>query len=213
MTATPSPTLRYLAPLLLAIAATLAAANWYFEPAKVAGWTTVLVTVAGIALVLWLLPWGMEKAAEANGWNSALRNGVDSIRGAVVFASLMLMARLGPNLAESLELVGPDALDEFGRRGTMVLTGLFFVFTGNSVPKIMTPLSACHSEAEAAKAQAVQRFLGWTWVLMGFGFAIPWLVLPVDIAEPLSTTIMFGGILTGATKVFMSWRAHRPRPN
>lgn len=209
MTQTPSPTLRVAAPLLLATAAALAAAEWYFDPAKASNVVVALATMTGIALVLWLLPRSMERAAAASGWNTSRRNGVDSIRGAVVFASLILIAGLGPDVAVGLGLVDPGIGGEFGRRGAMVLTGLFLMLTGNAMPKTLTPLSSACCGGDAAKTQAFQRFFGWTWVLMGLGFTIVWLTLPVEIARPVSMTLVVLAILLVATAMIRMVRANR----
>jgi hypothetical protein len=37
----------------------------------------------------------------------------------------------------------------------------------------------------------VQRFAGWTFVLTGLAFAAAWLVLPPDVAEPVSVAFIF----------------------
>lgn len=203
----PSPTLRFLAPLMLALAAASAVANWYLEPAGVSVWA-VLVVMTVMALVLWLLPRGMAHAAATRGWTSSMKSGVDSVRSAIVFASLMMLAAMVPNLLESLGLDRP-ALDEIDKRGTMVLLGLFMASTGNAMPKTLTPLSATACEGDVARSQAFQRFFGWTWTLMGLAFSIVWLTLPLDLAKPVSVTFVFGAILIVATAMVRLVRAHR----
>jgi hypothetical protein len=43
--------------------------------------------------------------------------------------------------------------------------------------------------------QAFQRFAGWTWVLTGLSFALVWMVLPIDLAKPLSVAIIVCGMV------------------
>jgi hypothetical protein len=199
---TPSPTLRYLAPLMLATAAAMAAANWYFEPARAARWATVLGVTAGMALVAWLVSKGVHKVAEAQGWTASLCNGVDSIRGAIVFGCLMMMAGLGRNFAIGLGLGGAADFEDMSKRLTQVLTGLFFVWMGNAMPKALTPLSGAQCSGDPIKAQAFQRFLGWTWVLTGVGYSISWLVLPIGVAKPAGLTGLLIGMGITITATF-----------
>jgi hypothetical protein len=201
---TPSPTLRYLAPMLLAAAASMAAANWYFEPARASRWATVLGVMAAMALVAWLVSRGMQKVAEVQGWTASLCNGVDSIRGAIVFAALMMMADIGENLATGLGFGAVADFDELSKRLTQVLTGLFFVWMGNNMPKALTPLSAAQCSGDAIKSQAFQRFMGWTWVITGLGYSISWLILPMGSAKPVAMTCLFVGMgvtITGTIRL------------
>ena len=191
---TPSPTLRYLAPLMLAMTAAMAAANWYLEPARASRWATVLGVTAAMALIAWLVSRGMQKVAEANGWTASLCGGIDSIRGAIVFAALMMMAGLGDNLAAGLGFGVVADFDDLSRRLTQVLTGLFFVWMGNNMPKALTPLSAAQCSGDAIKSQAFQRFVGWTWVITGLAYSISWLVLPMGSAKWVAMTCLFLGM-------------------
>jgi len=89
-------------------------------------------------------------------------------------------------------------------RVTMVLLGLYYVVSGNALPRRFTARAA--QRPNAARTQAVQRFAGWTFVLAGLAFALAWIVLPTDVAEPLSVAFLLGGSLT----VFVrSYRACR----
>jgi len=90
----------------------------------------------------------------------------------------------------------------------MVLLGAFFVFTGNALPKMITPLSTLR--CDAAKAQALQRFSAWAWVIAGLGFAYVWLVLPVKVAEPVSVVVLLGATLLIAVHTVRACRPSRP---
>ena len=198
----PSPTLRYLAPLMLATAAAMAAANWYFEPARAARWATALGVFAAMALVAWLVSRGMQKVAEAQGWSASLCGGVDSIRGAIVFASVTMMADFGPRLASGLGFGGAADFEDVSTRLTQAVTGLFFVWMGNAMPKALTPLSGPQCSGDPMKAQAFQRFVGWTWVLTGLAYSISWLILPLSLAKPVALTCLFVGMGITITATF-----------
>ena len=191
---TPSPTLRYLAPLMLATTAAMAATAWYFEPARAAGWATVLGITTAMALVAWLVSQGVQKVAEVQGWSASLCGGIDSIRGAIVFGSLMMMMSLGSKLATGLGVDGAADFQDLSQRLTNVVTGLFFIWMGNAMPKALTPLSGPQCSGDPIKAQAFQRFVGWTWVLTGLAYSISWLMLPAGFAKPVALTCLFVGM-------------------
>jgi len=79
-------------------------------------------------------------------------------------------------------------------RVTMVLLGLYYVVSGNALPRRFTARAA--QRPNSARIQAGQRFAGWTFVLAGLAFALAWIVLPKDVAEPLSVAFLVGGSLT-----------------
>jgi hypothetical protein len=186
MTAATTPVSGYLASFLLVLTALLAAGNWYLEPDRAGAWTAAVVFLMVLTLALWtaLRRWrdipARRQAADA------VRNGL----AAIVFAALMMAAPLAAKLAYALGAIEDKDL---AQRLTMVTLGAFFMFTGNAMPKMLPPVSAV--QCDGAKAQAVRRFTGWTWVVTGLAFAGVWLVLPVDIAEPVSLTVLLGGVL------------------
>jgi hypothetical protein len=169
---------RYLAPLLLALGAVLAAANWYLEPERIRNWRAALLVLACMGLMLRV---GLRHAST----EAAPRRAADAIRGSIIFAALMMAVSLSVKLLQAVGAVGDSDLSQ---RLTMVIMGVFFMFTGNAMPKMLTPLSEMH--CNGAKTQAFQRFAGWTFVLCGMSFAITWLVLPSDIAKPASVLLI-----------------------
>ena len=99
--------------------------------------------------------------------------------------------------------------NELSSRVTMAILGGYFVFTGNAMPKMLTPLSALRHDP--AMAQAFRRIGGWIWVLSGFGFTIAWLALPIDLATPVSVALLLGGtILYGAQMARLSRKDGAP---
>jgi Sec-independent protein secretion pathway component TatC len=178
----------YLAPGLLVLSMLLAGVNWYLQPARAGFWTSAIVVLGCMMLVFFL--------AHRRSENDARRRAADAIRQAIVFAGLMMAIPLSMSLATRLGAVH-DA--DLSRRMTMVLMGAFVAFTGNAMPKTLTPLSAL--QCDGAKVQAFQRFAGWTWVLSGVAFAIAWLVLPLDLAKPVSVVLLTSGMLVVALQL------------
>lgn len=96
---------------------------------------------------------------------------------------------------------------EFTRRAAMALLGAFLAFTGNRIPKTLTPLSAL--ACDAARMQALQRLSGWAWVLSGAAFAVVWLVFPIALAKPVSLALIVGATLIVVLHIA---RLHLTRP-
>jgi hypothetical protein len=191
----PSPS-RHLAPALLGIGAALAASNWSLDPERARAWIAALALFACLALVLRLTRGsaggGRARAA------ASLRNGV-------VFAALIVAVSLAATMARTLGLIDDG---ERPQRLAMAVVGAFFVFTGNALPKTLMPLSA--RQCGEATSQALQRFMGWTWVLMGLAFSAVWLALPIDAAKPVSIAAIAAGAIAVATRVVRA-RAMRRR--
>lgn len=187
---TSRPIWQYLAPSLLVLCTLLAAGSFYLEPKRPAAAVVVLLLVAGMTLVLLLVP------RRANG-EAARRRAEDGIRNGIVFACPIVATALGAKLAAGYGLAhGAD----ISWRATMALIAAFIVFTGNTIPKTLSPLSS--RECDAARVQSLQRFAGWTWVLTGLVLALAALVLPVQVAEALSFVLLPGAILIVAAQLF-----------
>jgi len=92
-------------------------------------------------------------------------------------------------------------------RAIMAILGAFLIFTGNGIPKALTPLAAM--QCDAAKVQAFQRFGGWTWVLAGFAIIFGWLVLPIPMAQVVTGLVL----PTAMILLGIQWmRLRRSRP-
>jgi|SRR5579863_3607245 len=184
-TATQSLSFR-LASSLLATSALLAVWNWYVQPQRASAWA---VTLAMIAIMMLATLAGRRSKSEAS------RRAADGITMGIVFAGLMLASSLGLKLAAALGATGhPD----LAQRMLMVILGAFFTVTGNALPKTLTPLAA---KCDGARVQAFQRLAGWTWVLTGLTFAMAWLALPLDLAQPVSLVLLLGGMLIIVTQI------------
>lgn len=173
----------YLSMALLVFGAALAGWNWYLRPESALAWGSTLFLFACMGVALFL-------ARRRHEDESAPNRAGDSIRGGVVFAGLIMVSSLGLKLATALgALQDPD----LARRAPLVLMGAFFVFSGNAMPKMLTPLSRLR--CDPARVQAFQRFTGWTWVLAGLALAVVWVVLPIDQARIATFVLMPSVIL------------------
>jgi hypothetical protein len=180
------PIASYVAPALLLLGALLAAGNWYVDPGRAAAWATVLLLLGGMTLALRAGPRRVKDEATR-------RHAADSIRSGILFAGAFVVVSLGATLATKLGIVsGPNV----PYRATMALMGAFLVFSGNSIPKTLTPLWAL--ECDPARVQAFRRVAGWTWVATGLSLAIAWLALPVPLAEALTFLLVPAAILITA---------------
>ena len=184
-----STTVRSLAPALVALAAILNVANWYLTPERSGAWAISLAFIVFLLLPLWLARRLASRGLDA-GW----------LWLGVVFASLMLIAGMGGTVAQAVGLIESQ---DMSRRITMALTGVFLAVIGNAMPKMLTPLSA---HCDGTKTQAFNRFSGWTWFMAGVTLAMVWLVLPLDVAKPLSTMVVLGAMLLVGGQLLRLWR-------
>ena len=90
------------------------------------------------------------------------------------------------------------------RRVVGILIGIDFIVNGNRLPKgrLVPP-----SSENSAVLQRFQRFLGWACVLAGVVFVLTWLVLPVRVADEVST---ISALLIFFAAMFLLWRRVRP---
>ena len=77
----------------------------------------------------------------------------------------------------------------------------------------MEALSAAHCSGDPARGQAFQRFVGWVFVLTGLGFTIAWLLLPLDVANPVAMTCLVVGMIITVSATLRLKRASRLRTN
>ena len=182
------PVSYYLAPVLLVLLAALAGANWYFQPARPGVAVSVVLLLIGMTLAYFF-------SLRLSG-DEVRRRAYDEIRNGIVFAGLIMLIPLSAKLAAAFGVIDDG---ELSRRVTMAVMGAFFVFTGNAIPKTLTPLSML--QCDPARVQSFQRFSGWTWVLTGLAYALAWLTLPLDLAKPVSVAVLMAGMVVILTQI------------
>jgi hypothetical protein len=187
---------RYVTPALLALGVFLAIANWSLTPERRGAWAITL----GL-LVFLVVPLAIARRLRSRG---ILSPSTDDISRGVGFAAVMMVIALSGKLLQTLGVIDDGSL---ARRLTMALVGVLLAMIGNATPKRLTPLSALG--CDGARNQAFQRFAGWTWFMAGLTFAMVWLVMPLDVAKPLSIVVIVAGMLLVATQLIRMARRHR----
>ena len=161
-----------IAPVALIVAA-LAAADCHVRPERALVWLTGLATMA----VIWLVAAVIDRSPSRTEAQRAY------LRLSVWTAGLMLAAAL------AVALVRGVGVEDGGlsKRGAGVATGLALAALGNALPKVAGPLAA--RRCSPAQMQSLQRFAGWSFTLAGLGYALVWMVGPVQRAETMSTML------------------------
>jgi hypothetical protein len=167
-----------LALAMMALPVILSAALWYLRPNR--AWAC--------AVCMLLLP--AACAMKTRFRNAEARKRISY---AMIFSSVVISVSLGSSLAAALGLIGEPTVHAIGDRLTNAFAGLFVVFLGNQLPKMLAPLP--DAPRDAAAMQSVRRRIGWTHVLSGLALAVLWLVLPIPLARPIGITIIVAGIL------------------
>ena len=184
---------RYVTPALMVLGAVLTIANWSLTPERSRAWAITL----GFLLFL-VVPFWIARRLRTSGLSAAW------LSGGVGLAALMLVVGLSGKLAQAQGAIDDQ---DVSRRLTSALVGVFLAAIGNATPKMLTPLSAM--ACDGARTQAFQRFSGWTWFMAGLTYAMVWLVLPLDVAKPLSAMVILGAVLLVAMQMFRLWRTRR----
>jgi len=73
-----------------------------------------------------------------------------------------------------------------------ILVGGFFIFFGNNIPKSIVPLNA--KNCSPAQYQALHRFIGWGFVLIGIANIGVHFFMPMEQADDVGRLIMWSGL-------------------
>jgi uncharacterized membrane protein YeiB len=177
----------------------LALANWNAQPDAAWKWSVAIVVLVVMVIARHVLQLALRRSSG----DAASERTFASASSAVVLGAVMVVIPLAVQLAETYGVLNdPDS----GKRTVMIIIGLYLAATGNSLPRLLPPVSAM--QGNAARAQAFQRLLGWTWVVFGLGFAIAWLVLPIDAAGPVSVALVAAAFIVTMVQVI---RLRKPR--
>ena len=177
----------------------LALANWNARPDAAWAWAAALATF----VVMIAVRHGWQLALRRSSGDAPSLRSFASVTTAVVFGALMMVIPLAVTLAHAYGLVDdPDS----GRRATMIIFGAYFAAFGNTLPRMLPPVSSM--PCDGARVQAFQRLAGWTWVLCGLGFATAWLTLPIDAAQPVSLALVAAAMIVTILQLL---RFRKPR--
>lgn len=165
----------------------LGAANWYLKPEGAGVWAIGMASMPVIwGIVIYLL----RRRPLAEYGDSERRFFAASVAsGGLILAGAMGVQLYGAISEVELELT---------RRVWGVAVGAFLVVIGNVMPKILTPLAALRCEAK--RAQSLQRFAGWSFLLAGLGYVAAWLILPVNQADIVATLSCLAAVVAVAVR-------------
>ena len=108
-----------------------------------------------------------------------------SVVGALGLAGLTLAVALAFRYAKARGLVTDP---EISTRVVTALYGLIVAWSGNMMPKTLTPLA--RMRCDPARHQVRQRRAGLAFVLAGIGWSVSWMVLPLPAAMPVSMLLL-----------------------
>lgn len=118
----------------------------------------------------------------------------------------LIVAGLLLGAAAVLSSLAPERINpEFAQRLIGMLMGAVVVLYSNAAPKALPRKLAtrCGSSGQ----QDFRRFAGWTLVLGGLGYALIWLIAPIEIANLLSGVLLAAAVLL--VLVRLAWVATR----
>ncbi len=173
--------------LLTFAAAAIGFSNWFLKPEAGAVWIIGSLSVP----VLWAIVAFMEQRRPLSDYSISEKN-IFTV--SVLSAAAMLVVAQGVHLIEFLGVSASDAID----RVWGVCVGAVLVGIGNATPKVLPPLNK--RQCSLQNSHAVQRFAGWALVLGGAGYALSWLMLPVESAGFAATASCLGAVIA------IAWR-------
>lgn len=113
------------------------------------------------------------------------------IYNSLVGAGLLVTGALAVTAAVSLEALAEDWSTRFG----MLSSALVLIVIGNGLPKKIEP--GC----SRTRGLAIQRLLGWTFVVTGLLAAVVWLTVPMELAKPVGLSLYGVAVLFGIVGV------------
>lgn len=180
--------------LVLAIAF-LASVNWALSPEQAHRWLAAALKLPLFCLVLTLVFLRMQRSS-ARSVDAQL-----SIQRYYRATLTMIVLALGIRDITALGLeiwveFGDHGIDlEFERRILGLATSLTFIIIGNTMPKILTPLSVLPLSL-AERVTSARRFVGTGWFVLGLTMAVAFLFLPLEHAKALVIWSIVVGSLT-----------------
>jgi uncharacterized membrane protein len=174
-------TFHILIALTVAINLSLGITNWLIDPQYAWRW------FAGIMYMpsMWIFViWTLNRRPLSQYSTTERRFFIASI----LAASLLIFLAFSLRLIEHFDVFNMAAIDRVWGIGI----GLFLAAFGNTIPKVLRPLSA--KQCAGAETQSVQRFAGWAFVLAGLTYAVLWIFMPTKQAEDVTIYIVMAAL-------------------
>lgn len=133
--------------------------------------------------------------------SQATNKPVSHVRRALRGAALVIF------VAAALRLASPEYLSpDLAIRLSGVLLGLVVIANANNVPKALP--RRMPAGLNAAEEQSERRFVGWSLVLGGLGYAATWLLAPIDRANTIAGLLLAATLIIAIGRVVLG----RSRP-
>jgi len=191
--------LHYIIALITLLVTGLGISNWYFNPEKVIGWSIgigfMLLGWVIVALILSKRPLSTFGKDERRYFSAS-----------IIAAGLIIATAMGLKLLANLTTLDLSLVERFWG----VTMGAVLIVMGNMMPKILSPLT--HQHCAHRKAQSVQRFAGWSFVLAGLAYAAAWLVLPEQQAGTVATLICLFSVILVILRCAWAFKAPSKLP-
>lgn len=162
--------------LLILLGFVFGALAWSQHPEAAAFWLTGMLTLP----VAWSLV-ALTGALPGPDRPDARRHIYNSLVGGAV----LMTAVLGVKAAATLEAIPQDWSTRFG----MLATALVLIVIGNGLPKKLEP--GC----SRTRGLAIQRLLGWTFVVTGLVAVVIWLSIPMAFAKVAGLALYGAAVL------------------
>jgi len=184
---------RYVVAIVLLVAL-LSGVNWILKPELALRWLGSMLTlpVLWFGLMLWRI-WMRRRAAIADDHMAIERYFVSALTLVIAGVGIVQIVRLSLDIWFTSGDHRGDL--EFGRRILGFVVGVVFIFVGNAMPKILTPLSVLPPDL-AHRVTSARRFVGRIFVLLGLAVASAFLLLSFAFAKALVQWGAIGGLLT-----------------
>lgn len=179
-------TLRIIAvQILILLGFVLAATNWYLRPDNAVVWLLGMLTLP----VSWAL---VASFGATSGHADPGR--CKTIYNSLIVAGILITGSLATVLAEAFESIPQDWPTRYG----MLMSALILIVIGNGLPK---KIESAHGPCSTSRTQAVQRLLGWTFVITGLIACAIWLTLPLELAKITGLALYACAIVFAALRI------------
>jgi hypothetical protein len=200
---------RYFTLAIILIVATLAASNWYFRPDAAWEWIRAMLILPALWGFMTLCKWWALRIRAPRPDDEAVLRYSNAVERffllAVAAVGFIQTISLGFKLAAFL---GSTSGPELTGRIKILGIGIVSILLGNAIPKILTPQSLLPGGG-AFRIATARRFLGWTWVLLGFSMVLISLSLPFELVKQAGKWMTIAGTL--AVPAAIVWMNLQPR--
>ena len=185
-----------LAPVLSVLAILAALWLWLLDPSFTARAGFATGVMAGFMPTVWLGIFGLQRRGRIGPQTR------QTLLSSLTLGGVLLLAAFGLKIAQHFALID-SAMPE---RTQGILLGLFMIVIGNALPKTLYPLK---QNCSSAHEQALRRFVGWMFVLAGFGYALAWAFMAKAQADIYALPILVIPVVAAMARMLWVRLGHR----